>query len=225
MKRIVLAVAAILATPAFAGSVVVAKHAALATTSPQATRIGLNVLQQGGNAIDAAVAVAFALAVVQPESGNIGGGGFLIYYEAKSRAVWTLDFREVAPAAATRDMFNGKSSRTGALAAGIPGTVAGLDAMHKRFGSQRWKDLVAPAIDLSKKELAATLRRIADKGAVDFYNGEIAAQIVQGVRAGGGIFSLRDLREYKPVWRAPMRITFREFGKKSQWPMAPTAAG
>ncbi len=223
MKRILLVFAAILATPAFAGSVVVAKHAALATTSPQATRIGLDVLKQGGNAIDAAVAVAFALAVVQPESGNIGGGGFLIYYEAESRAVWTLDFREVAPAAATRDMFNGKSSRTGALAAGIPGTVAGLDAMHKRFGTQRWKDLVAPAIDLSKNELAATLRRIADKGAADFYNGDIAAHIVEGVRAGGGIFSLRDLREYRPVWRAPMRITFHEFDVYTLPP--PSAAG
>src|SRR4029077_30719 len=91
MKWIACALA-LAATPAFAGSVVVAKHAAIATASPIATQIGLDALKRGGNAIDAAVAVAFALAVAQPESGNIGGGGFLVYYEASTKAVWTLDF-------------------------------------------------------------------------------------------------------------------------------------
>ena len=254
MKRLAFAIACI-ASPAFAGSVVVAKHAALATASPYATQIGLDVMKRGGNAIDAAVAVAFALAVAQPQSGNIGGGGFLIYYDANARAVWTLDFREVAPAAATRDMFGGGgSSRDGALAVGVPGTVAGLTEMHARFGRAKWKDLVAPAIRLAEsdvkvsedlradaarakserkiefvkspfvqKELAATLTRIADKGRSGFYEGETAARIVEGLRATGGIVSLRDLRDYKPVWRAPIRITFREFDVYSIPP--PSAAG
>ncbi|HEX9502580.1 MAG TPA: gamma-glutamyltransferase [Thermoanaerobaculia bacterium] len=255
MKRLACAIALAIASPGFAGSVVVAKHAALATASPYATKIGLDVLERGGNAIDAGVAVAFALAVAQPQSGNIGGGGFLVYYEAATHAVWTLDFREVAPRAATLDMFaGGKSSRDGALAAGVPGTVGGLAEMHHRFGRLKWKELVAPAIRLAgddvkisedlradaarakadrqidfiktpfvQKELGATLQRIADRGATDFYDGEIAARIVEAVRAAGGILSLRDLREYKPVWRAPIRISFREFDVYTLPP--PSAAG
>jgi gamma-glutamyltranspeptidase/glutathione hydrolase len=255
MKTIAFAIALAAASPAFAGSVVVAKHAALATASPYATQIGLDILKRGGNAIDAAVAVAFALAVAHPQSGNIGGGGFLVYYEASTHAVWTLDFREIAPAAASRGMFSGgQSSRDGALAVGVPGTVAGLAEMQQRFGQLKWKDLVAPAIRLAEssinipedlrvdvarakadrqidfvkspfvqKELAATLHRLADKGASDFYEGEIAARIVDGVRIAGGILSLRDLREYKPVWRAPIRIAFREFDVYTLPP--PSAAG
>jgi gamma-glutamyltranspeptidase/glutathione hydrolase len=257
MKRLALAIAIATAAPAFAGSVVVAKHAAIATASPYATQIGLDVLKRGGNAIDAAVAVAFALAVARPDSGNIGGGGFLVYYEASTHAVWTLDFREVAPADAKRDMFaKGRSSRDGALAAGVPGTVAGLAEMHQRFGTRSWKELVAPAVELARngvkisddltsaattakaerqidfvpqaspfvqKELAGTLQRIADKGAGDFYDGEIAARIVESVRAAGGIISLRDLRDYKPVWRAPIRIAFRDFDVYTLPP--PSAAG
>lgn len=254
MKRMAFALAIILSTPAFGGSVVVAKHAALATASPYATQIGLAVLKGGGNAVDAAVAVAFALAVVEPQSGNIGGGGFLIYYDAGTRGIWTLDFREVAPAATTAAAFAGKSTRDGPMAAGVPGTIAGLESMHHRFGHQRWRDLLAPAIRLAEnevkpsndllidaarakverqidfvkspmvqKELAVTLQRIAEKGAADFYAGEIAARIVDGVRAAGGILSLTDLREYKPVWRAPIRITFGEFDVYSLAP--PSAAG
>src|SRR5207245_3714770 len=122
------------AVPLSAGSIVVAQHAALATTSPYATQIGVEVMKRGGDAIDAAVAVAFALAVAYPEAGNIGGGGFLVYYEAATHSVWTLDFREVAPAAATRDMFSGQSPRDGAITAGVRATVARLSAMHERFG-------------------------------------------------------------------------------------------
>src|SRR5437763_15679279 len=85
--------------PAFAGSRAEATHAAVATASPYATQIGLRVLQNGGNAADAAVAVAFALAVARPQAANLGGGGMLTYYDAASHGVWTLDFREAAPAA------------------------------------------------------------------------------------------------------------------------------
>jgi gamma-glutamyltranspeptidase / glutathione hydrolase len=260
MKRLAVACVAVFAAmPLSAGSVAIAQHAALATASPYATHIGLDVMKRGGNAIDAAVAVALALAVAHPQAGNLGGGGFLVYYEAATHSVWTLDFREVAPAAAKPDMFGGggKSSRDGALAAGVPGTVAGLAAMHARFGKSPWKDLVAPAIRLAEegvrisadqqndvarakkarniefvgnpaspfvqKELAATLHRLAEKGANDFYDGEIAARMVDGVRAAGGILALRDLRDYKAVWRAPIRVTFREFDLYTLPP--PSAAG
>ena len=258
MKAAAIAATALLAAmPLAAGSVAVAQHAALATASPYATQIGLEVMKRGGDAIDAAVAVAFALAVAYPEAGNIGGGGFLVYYEAATHSVWTLDFREVAPAAATRDMFSGKSPRDGAITAGVPGTVAGLSAMHERFGKSAWKELIAPAIRLAnegvrigldqqvdlnrakserniafvsdvsspfvQKELAATLQRIAEKGAADFYDGELAARIVEGARAGGGIISLRDLRDYKAVWRAPIRVTFGQYDLYTLPP--PSAAG
>src|SRR5213075_1649941 len=108
---------------------------AVATASPHATQIGLRVLQDGGNAADAAVAIAFALAVAKPQSGNIGGGGFAAYYDATSRGVWTLDFREVSPAAAKQ------IARNGIVSAAVPGMVAGLAALHERFGSKKWEPL------------------------------------------------------------------------------------
>jgi gamma-glutamyltranspeptidase/glutathione hydrolase len=145
------------ASSAMAGSQVTASKAALATASPYATQIGLSVLKSGGNAIDASVAVAFALAVAHPQAGNLGGGGFLVYYDAKTGAVWTLDFREMAPMAAKRNMFLredgsvGSTSRTGPLAAGVPGAVAGLSAMHEKFGKQSWRELIQPAAALARR--------------------------------------------------------------------------
>jgi len=212
-------VALLVATNLFAGSQVIANHAALATSSPAATQIGLRVLKDGGNAIDAAVAVSFALAVLEPKSTGLGGGGFLTYYDAESGGVWTLDFREAAPAAAKRPA---SGSFTGALAAGVPGFVAGLDAMHSRFGSRAWRELVAPAQRAANDDLAKTLQRIIEVGAHDFYDGELAAKIVDGVRAANGVFALRDLRDYKPIWRAPVRITFRGV---EIYTVAPPAAG
>ena len=144
-------------TSAFAGSTVVARKAALATASPYSTSVGLSVLRNGGNAIDAAVAVSFALAVVHPQAGNLGGGGFLVYYDARTKAVWTLDFRETAPLASKIDMYIlgdgsvGAGARTGARAAGVPGTVAGLATAHERFGSRPWKELLGPAISLARE--------------------------------------------------------------------------
>ncbi|MCU1246200.1 MAG: ggt, partial [Acidobacteria bacterium] len=148
---------ALTASSALAGSQVTASKAALSTASPYATQIGLSVLKSGGNAIDASVAVAFALAVAHPQAGNLGGGGFLVYYDAKTGAVWTLDFREMAPMAAKRNMFLqedgsvGSTSRTGPLAAGVPGAVAGLSAMHEKFGKQSWKELIQPAAALARR--------------------------------------------------------------------------
>ncbi|MCC6163385.1 MAG: gamma-glutamyltransferase [Acidobacteria bacterium] len=124
------------------------------TTDPVATDVGMAVLARGGNAIDAAVATHFALAVVNPEAGNIGGGGFLVARMTAGETV-ALDFRETAPAAASRDMFLGPdgqatdASVVGHLAAGVPGSVAGMWEAHRRFGSLPWADLVAPAIELA----------------------------------------------------------------------------
>ncbi|HXH39017.1 MAG TPA: gamma-glutamyltransferase family protein [Thermoanaerobaculia bacterium] len=208
------------AANAYAGSRVAATHAALATSSPAATRIGLSVLKNGGNAIDAAVAVSFALAVLEPKATGLGGGGFLTYYDAETGAVWTLDFREAAPAAAKRPP--GNAAFSGVLAAAVPGFVAGLDAMHGHFGSRPWRELVAPAQRLAKDDLAKTLLRIGEQGAHDFYDGELANKLVAAVQTAGGAFSFRDLRDYKPIWRAPVRISFRGADIYS---VAPPAAG
>lgn len=127
--------------------------AMVVSASPLATRVGVAVLRSGGNAVDAAVAVAFALSVVYPTAGNIGGGGFMVLHVGGRSAA--LDFRETAPAAASRDMYLDSLgevtalSVTGHLSAGVPGTVAGLWEAHQRFGSRPWRDLVAPAIALA----------------------------------------------------------------------------
>jgi gamma-glutamyltranspeptidase/glutathione hydrolase len=130
-------------------------HAMVATDAPLATQTGVEVLRNGGNAADAAVATAFALAVTHPNSGNVGGGGFATVRTA-SGEVAALDFREQAPLAATRDMFLDESgelsprSHTGHLASGVPGTVAGLWELHRRYGSIPWPELVAPAVRLAE---------------------------------------------------------------------------
>ena len=135
-----------------------AENGMVVTRCPHASRVGVRVLEQGGNAIDAAVATGFALAVTQPSAGNLGGGGFLLYYEAKSGEVHALDYRETAPAKATRDMFVGKDgkvdqdlARWSHQSAGVPGTVAGFDAALNRFGTMSLAEAVAPAIPLAKE--------------------------------------------------------------------------
>jgi gamma-glutamyltranspeptidase/glutathione hydrolase len=119
--------------------------------SPLASQVGRDILQQGGNAVDAAVAVGFALAVVHPEAGNIGGGGFMIIRPRDGRAQ-ALDYRETAPAQATRDMYRTageESSVTGHLSAGVPGAVAGLTEAHRRFGRLPFAAVIEPSIRLA----------------------------------------------------------------------------
>ncbi len=127
------------------------------SSSQIASEIGRDVLKKGGNAIDASVATAFALAVTWPQAGNIGGGGFLVYHDTKG-SVTTFDFREKAPLSATKDMFldqDGKiinnSNHDSLISVGVPGTVAGLYKAHKKYGKLPWSDLVQPAIDLAEK--------------------------------------------------------------------------
>ncbi len=117
-----------------------------------ATKAGRDVLAAGGNAVDAAVATAFVLAVTQPRAGNIGGGGFAVVRTGKGKGM-ALDFRETAPAAATADMFvtaEPKASLVGAKAVGVPGSVAGLWELHKKYGTKKWAALLAPAIAYAK---------------------------------------------------------------------------
>ena len=133
----------------------------VAAEEATAAEVGLSILRKGGNAADAAVAVAFALAVTWPEAGNIGGGGFWISRDAKGR-VLTVDFREAAPRGARRDLFfkrPGKttpSSTEGPLASGVPGSVAGLALAHRRAGRLPWKTVVEPAVRLAREGFAMT---------------------------------------------------------------------
>jgi gamma-glutamyltranspeptidase/glutathione hydrolase len=229
-----------------------ARHAMVVTQEPLAADVGLRVLQAGGNAIDAAVAVAFALAVTYPYAGNIGGGGFLLARFADGRATF-IDFREKAPLAATRNMYlDSKGNVTedtlvGWRAAGVPGTVRGLELAHQKYGRKPWAELVNPAIQLASEgyavsysfdsslrndeatkllsrfpdskriflsahygdkfvqpELAATLKRIRDRGASDFYDGETAQKLAAAMAAHGGLITLADLKAYQAEESAPL---------------------
>lgn len=143
---------------------VVSDSATVVSAHPLATQAGLDILRQGGNAIDAMVTVHLALAVVYPRAGNLGGGGFLIY-RAEDGTVETLDFREEAPAKAHRDMYLDAEgnvldslSLSGALASGVPGSVEGLYEAHQKHGHLPWKTLVQPAIDLARQGITLTAR-------------------------------------------------------------------
>ena len=140
------------------------KKGMVVTTHPLATEIGLSILKKGGNAIDAAIAVNFALAVCHPSAGNIGGGGFLVYRNAQGK-VFALDYREKAPLASSKDMYLDASgnvipekSSIGVFSVGVPGTVAGMEAMHRKFGSLPWKELIQPAIDIARQGHVLTFR-------------------------------------------------------------------
>ena len=132
----------------------VASRAAVASTDRHASEIGAQVLRRGGNAVDAAVAAAFALAVVNPEAGNLGGGGFLLVRSPKG-ALLALDFRSQAPGAAHRGMYTqpdvdrAEASVAGHLSAAVPGSVAGLHEAHRKAGSRPWSELVEPAVSLA----------------------------------------------------------------------------
>lgn len=136
---------------------VMAENGMVVSASKYASDIGVEVMKRGGNAFDAAVAVQFALAVVYPRAGNIGGGGFAVYRDAKG-GNGALDFREKAPAMAERNMYLDETgepvkdlSLKGALAVGVPGTVNGMVKLHERFGKLSWKELVEPAIELARE--------------------------------------------------------------------------
>lgn len=234
--------------------------AMVVSQEPYATDVGVAVLKAGGNAVDAAVAVGFALAVTHPTAGNLGGGGFMLVRLADGRTSF-LDFREQAPGAATRDMYldpEGKPTRdslVGPRASGVPGTVRGLELAHQKYGRRPWKELLAPAINLAEKgfavsyalsdslrnskqlpqfpestrifqrggrlyepgevfvqpELARTLQRIAKRGAKEFYEGETAKLLARYMADNGGLITLDDLKQYRPVERTPLAGKYREY--------------
>ena len=127
-----------------------------------ASKIGSEVLQSGGNAFDATVAVSFALAVVLPRAGNIGGGGFAVIYHKDENVFETLDYREKASENSSRDMylineeFDPKLSTEGYKAIAVPGTVDGMWELHQKYGSLPWKDLIQPAIKLASQGFRVT---------------------------------------------------------------------
>ena len=158
--------------PAWPAQPVHARHAMVVTREPHATDAGIAVLESGGNAVDAAIAVGFALSVTHPSAGNIGGGGFMLVRFADGRSTF-IDFRERAPEKASRNMYldaSGKptkDSEVGYRAAGVPGTVRGFEYASKKYGRKPWADLVAPAVALAGRGfpvsygLAESLRRSA----------------------------------------------------------------
>ena len=150
---------------------VYARNGMVATEQALATQVGLDILRRGGNAVDAAVAVGFALAVVLPNAGNLGGGGFLMLHDARTGQDIALDFREMAPERAGRDMYldaegkvvEGRSLYTH-LAVGVPGTVAGMEHALRRWGTMRLRDVIAPAIRLAEQgfTVSPTLAKVLE---------------------------------------------------------------
>ncbi len=156
-----------------------ARHAVVSQEA-HASEVGRDVLRRGGNAVDAAVATAFALAVTHPSAGNLGGGGFLVAFLADQGEVVTVDFRESAPAAAEERMYLGPDGlptprhRAGPRAAGVPGTVRGLAMAHERWGQAAWADLVRPAATLAREGFPVS----------ETLAGSLNAQLFQGQRTG-----------------------------------------
>nr|WP_245335375.1 gamma-glutamyltransferase [Shewanella sp. WXL01] len=140
-----------------------AKHGMVSSQEALATQIGVDILKQGGNAVDAAVAVGYALAVTLPRAGNLGGGGFMLVHLAKENKTVAIDYREVAPNKAHRDMFlneqgdaDKKLSREHGLAIGVPGTVMGMSLALEKYGTMELEQVIAPAISLAKNGISVT---------------------------------------------------------------------
>jgi len=184
------------------------KNGMVISTQKLASDVGAQILAKGGNAVDAAVATAFALAVTHPSAGNIGGGGFMVYRPAKGEPM-TVDYREKAPLKSTQTMYldaEGKIVRqrtaTGYLAPGVPGTVRGFALAHKQWGKLPWKDLVMPAATLAEKgfplsdALSRSLNREVANGMKPY-----AASVTAYGKPGGG------------EWKAGDTIVLRDLGR------------
>jgi len=240
----------------------VAHKGAVASAYPLASKAGQEMFARGGNAFDAAVAVSAALAVVEPTSSGLGGGGFYLLHRESDGFETMLDAREKAPGAASRDMYLDKAgnplpraSTDGPLAAGIPGEPAAFDYLARRFGKLPLRVSLAPAIRLAREgfpvyarlqnairykreglmhspdaakvfltaggevpelgslikqpDLANTLEAMAEQGAKGFYGGRVAQDLVSYVRAGGGIWTLKDLASYQVIERQPLIGRYR----------------
>lgn len=249
-------------------------QAAIASAHPVATQAGFEILEKGGNAFDAAVAVSATLAVVEPYSSGIGGGGFWLLHVNRSKKDIMIDGREVAPLKATRNMYLDKKGNVipglsvdGALAAGIPGEPAALVHIAEKYGRLTLKENLAPAIRAAQKgfsvskhfqsmsgfrlkalqaskdaakiflkknkvapldsvikqpELAKTLALLAKHGHKGFYAGEIAKKLVASNNKAGGIWSLKDLENYKIKERQPIVSDYKGYRLTS---VAPPSSG
>ena len=140
------------------GRLAIGAEAAVVSVDGHATQVGIDVMRAGGNAIDAAIAVGFALAVTHPQAGNIGGGGFMVLHLADENRYTTLDFREMAPGASDPQMYLGEDGRpvrglnyVGWQAPGVPGTVAGFAKAYAQWGKLSWARLLRPAIRLAEE--------------------------------------------------------------------------
>ncbi len=264
----------ILSNSASASSENKPSQAAIASAHPVATKAGFEILEKGGNAFDAAVAVSATLAVVEPYSSGIGGGGFWLLHKSRSKKDIMIDGRETAPLKATRNMYLDKTGKVisglsvnGALAAGIPGEPAALVHIAKNYGRLSLEKTLAPAIRAARKgfivtehyrrmvgfrlkalqsskdaakiflknnevpplgyvikqpELAKTLTLMAYFGHKGFYAGEIAKKLVMSNNKAGGIWSLKDLKEYKIIERKPIVSEYKEYRLTS---VAPPSSG
>ena len=238
------------------------KNGMVTTQHFLATAVGEKILNSGGNAYDAAIAVGFTLAVVLPRAGNIGGGGFMVIHDSSLNEQFSIDYREKAPINSDKDMYlnsdgtfnDQKLSTFGYLASGVPGTVAGLWEVHSKFGSLEWSKLLEDAIyyaengfyitpylsdmlvkyesklsfypetkkifqknnpdfenkKLVQKDLAKTLKLIAQYGRNGFYLGSVAEKIHTQMQLNGGLITKDDLENYQPVWRTPLKSTYRD---------------
>ncbi len=161
-----------------------------------ASQVGANILKQGGNAVDAAVAVGFALAVTLPRAGNIGGGGFMLVHLSEQNKNIAIDYREMAPAQAHRDMFLDKAgnadntlSRSHGLAVGVPGTVKGFELALKEYGTMPLASVIAPAIALAKNGIVVTpdLANSLAISVTDYLNGPPANKYSIKIKASNFI--------------------------------------
>ncbi|HEX3503806.1 MAG TPA: gamma-glutamyltransferase [Xanthobacteraceae bacterium] len=255
---------------------VLAQNGMVVAQEARAARVGNDILQRGGNAVDAAVAVGFALAVTYPRAGNLGGGGFMVIHLANGTDT-TIDYRETAPRGINAQSFldaqgnaDPQKSRDSALGIGVPGTVAGLALAEDKYGSGKFTlaQLIAPAIQMAREgftfeddraeslpnerarlarwpstakiffkkdgspitsgdrlvqgDLADTLEAIGSEGPSAFYEGPIADEIADAVKAAGGVMTADDLRDYRAVERPPVRGTYRGYDVIS---MPPPSSG
>ena len=268
---------AVIPSPAQQGKPVEGKTGMVVSAHPLSSKVGVEILKKGGNAVDAAVATAFAVGVAEPNASGLGGGGFILIYLAKTKEVLTIDYREMAPLKAAPDMYKltpqGKvvdeEITVGHKAVAIPGTLAGLTSALSKYGTMSLKDILAPSIQLAEegypvsktlnglmkenydkisqfpaaariylkdglpyeigdriylKDLAQTYRLIAAKGPDVFYRGEIAEAIAREMQASGkGLITQEDLAAYRPVFRAPVRGTYRGYEIISMLP--PSSGG
>ncbi|WP_290660723.1 gamma-glutamyltransferase [Ignavibacterium sp.] len=250
------------------------KNGMVVSASRLASEVGIEILKKGGNAVDAAVAVGFALAVTYPAAGNIGGGGFMVirFNDGKSTAI---DYREKAPLNSYEKMYQDSAgnflpalSQEGTTSAGVPGSVAGLIYALEKYGTMKLSDILQPSVKLAEegflldyqlaqsinfyyqdflkypsskkiftnndrpfnegdlfvqKDLAHTLKLIAENGRDGFYKGKVAERLVAQVQSLGGILTQEDLDNYFPVERLPLAGTYRGYEVITMGP--PSAGG